>query len=205
MTIVLPLMVHMVSGITLTLMPTGIEQVVQVLDDVTREVEEAFGSLNATQLNWAPGPKRWSVAQCLDHLMTTNALYLPVFHELAAGRHQPGVWARISPFSGFFGRLLIRSLDPANVKPMKTTARAEPSRSTLPADIVSRFVAHQRELSSAMRALPSTLDVNTTMASPLLGFVTYSVADGLRIIALHEQRHLGQAQRVTQAPGFPRT
>lgn len=185
-------------------MAAGIERVVRRLDTVTRDVEASFGALTGDQLNWAPGPRRWSVAQCLDHLMTTNALYFPLLDAVRDGRYAAGFWARVSPLSGFFGRFLIRSLDPSNAKPMKTTARAEPSRSTLPADTVSRFLAHQRELSDRLRGIPATLDVATTMmASPLMGFVTYSLADCVEIIAVHEERHLGQARRVLQATGFP--
>lgn len=169
----------------------------QVLDDVTREVEALCGPLTVDQLNWTPGPGRWSIAQCLDHLITTNALYFPVFDAMATGRYTPPLWARLSPFSGFLGRFLIRSLDPANAKPITTVPAAEPSSSALPADIVARFVAHQRELIRRLRALPATLDpASTKMASPLAGAVTYSLTDCLQIIAVHERRHLGQATRV---------
>jgi hypothetical protein len=33
--------------------------------------------------------------------------------------------------------------------------------------------------------------------------VTYSALDGWRLIVAHDQRHLEQARRVTQSPGFP--
>jgi hypothetical protein len=41
------------------------------------------------------------------------------------------------------------------------------------------------------------------MVSPFVGFITYSVFDGCRIIVAHERRHLEQARRVTREPGFP--
>src|SRR5690242_12547349 len=33
--------------------------------------------LSLEQLRWRPGPLRWSIAECLDHLDITLGLYLP--------------------------------------------------------------------------------------------------------------------------------
>ena len=41
------------------------------------------------------------------------------------------------------------------------------------------------------------------MTSPFVGFITYSVLDGARLMLAHDHRHIEQARRVTQAPGFP--
>src|SRR4051812_42667836 len=42
------------------------------LDDLAREAEATFGGLNARQLNWKADSGRWSVAQCFEHLLTSN-------------------------------------------------------------------------------------------------------------------------------------
>src|SRR4051794_16863758 len=101
-----------------------------VLDSLTQTAELArssFGGLSAAQLNWKPTEKGWSVAQCLDHLITTHSQYFPLFENLVHGTFKPGFWERTSPFSGFFGRFLVKSLDPANVKKMKAPGKAQPS------------------------------------------------------------------------------
>ena len=41
------------------------------------------------------------------------------------------------------------------------------------------------------------------MVSPFVAFITYTVLDGWRVIVAHGRRHLEQARRVTQSPGFP--
>src|SRR4029434_5344758 len=33
--------------------------------------------LSVEQLRWRPGPQRWSIAECLDHLNITLGFYLP--------------------------------------------------------------------------------------------------------------------------------
>ena len=144
------------------------------------------------------------MAQCLEHVITTHALYFPLLRDLAAGAHRPTWWERASPLSGVFGRLLIRTLRPENTRKSKTSARALPSASDIGGDIVARFAAHQAEMAEHLRRLPDGLDpASTIITSPLLGFVTYSLDDTFTIFVVHGDRHLLQARRVTEAPGFP--
>ena len=44
------------------------------LGDIAREAQATFGGLDGRQLNWRPDGARWSVAQCFEHLLTTNRL-----------------------------------------------------------------------------------------------------------------------------------
>jgi uncharacterized damage-inducible protein DinB len=182
-----------------------IEKANQELQAVGDESKAAFGSLSPEQLNWKSNEKSWSVAQCLDHLVVTHSLYFPLFEKLAAGDVKPTFWERVSPLSGFFGRFLIKNLDPANLKPMKTTSKAYPSSSTIDGDIVERFVEHQQKIIEALKQLPSSIDPGRTIiTSPLMGLVTYSLDDTFTILVHHCRRHLGQAKRVTETAGFPR-
>jgi hypothetical protein len=181
-----------------------IERAKQELQAVGDESKATFGSLSPEQLNWKPSEKSWSVAQCFDHLITTHGLYFPLFEKLAKGDFKPTFWERASPLSGFFGRFLVKSLDPANVKPMKTTSRAFPSASEISGDIIERYAVHQQELINALKKLPTDLDAATTIVtSPLMGFVTYSLDDALTFVPMHCRRHHNQAKRVTETPGFP--
>lgn len=176
---------------------------VDELERVTRDVREAFGALSAEALNWKPSPTQWSVAQCLDHLITINRLYFPLLAALADGPVRPTTWERWSPFSGMLGRMLIRSLSPDATRPMKTSPKAEPSSSALPADMVERFAAHQQELAVLLRGIHADVDRRRTIVtSPLLAWVTYSLDDCVRMLVVHEQRHVQQAMRVRAAmPG----
>ncbi|HEV7701321.1 MAG TPA: DinB family protein [Pyrinomonadaceae bacterium] len=167
------------------------------------EVTAAFSALNVAQLNWKPAEKSWSVGQCLDHLIVTHSLYLPEFEKIAAGEVKPTFWQKVSPMSGYFGRFLIKSLDPANAKPMRTTSKAFPSSSALGADIVDRFAVHQQEIVAALGKFPDDLDTAMIITSPLMGLVTYSLDDTLKFVPMHCQRHFNQAKRVTETPGFP--
>jgi hypothetical protein len=174
------------------------------LQKVADDALSTFGSLTVGQLNWKPAEKSWSVAQCFDHLITTHSLYLPLFEQLEKGNVKETFWERNSPFSGFFGRFLIRSMRPENLKKMKTTAKAQPSASEIDGRIIERFAEHQSELIDHLQKLPAEIDPGKLIiTSPLLGFVTYSLDDTFTILTVHCQRHFGQAKRVIEAKGFP--
>jgi hypothetical protein len=175
------------------------------LRDVADHAMAEFGGLSAEQLNWKPDGKSWSVAQCFDHLVVTHSLYFPLFEKLAAGEVKATFWEKYSPLSGFFGRFLIKSLDPKNLKPMKTTAKAVPSSSEIGSNIMRRFYDHQLEIIDAIKRLPDSLDTKKTIiTSPLASFVTYSLDDALTFVPMHCERHFNQAKRVAESEGFPK-
>ncbi|MBV9241380.1 MAG: DinB family protein [Acidobacteria bacterium] len=184
-------------------MSDRIRTVTADLSRTAGDVRAAFGDLSFEQLNWKPAAKKWSVAQCLDHLIVTHSLYFPLFDKLATADAKLTLWERVSPFSGFFGRFLIKSLDPANTKPMKTTSRAYPSSSDIDRDIVARFGEHQSQLISHLETLPAEIDTSMIITSPLMGVVTYSLKDALTFLPMHCRRHFDQAKRVVAMEGFP--
>jgi len=187
-------------------MSTDISRICSELEKSADDVKAAFGNLSVQQLNWKPSEKSWSVAQCLDHLIVTHSLYFPLFENLAGGDVHRTFWEKHSPLSGFFGRFLIKNLDPANLKPMKTTSKVCPSSSDIDAGIVDRFVEHQHELIEHLQKLPGDVDPKETIiTSPLMGFVTYSLDDTFTILTHHCRRHFNQAKRVTDMEGFPRS
>lgn len=173
------------------------------LDAVAREVQTLFGALTAQQLNWKPGAERWSVAQCLDHLITTNRQYFPTLKEVSAGTKQSTMWERLPLLPGLFGKMMVKSMNPAATRKMRSPRKFQPSNSNLGAGIVAAFVAHQQELTELMRGT-ARLDLRRVIiTSPISRFVTYSLQDAYELIVVHEKRHLGQARRVVETGRFP--
>lgn len=185
-------------------MDERIQTITSELSKVADDARESFGDLTVEQLNWKPAENSWSVGQCFDHLITTHSLYFPLFEAMEKGRLTPSFWERYSPFSGFFGRFLIRSMRPENPKKMKTTSKAQPSASKIDGGIIDRFNEHQDKMIEHLRRLPNDIDpAKTIITSPLMGLVTYSLDDTFTILVVHGQRHYGQATRVMEAEGFP--
>jgi|SRR4030095_6290078 hypothetical protein len=170
---------------------------------LARDARNEFSRLNVEQLNWKPAPQRWSVAQCFDHLVTTNASYFPTFDAVVNGQKRTTVIERFPLLPKVWGNLLIKSLDPTTTRKMKAPGRFQPSSSAISGSIIEDFVAHQTKVAEAIDATSKFDPERIVITSPAASMITYSLMDAFRIIVVHEKRHFQQAQRVTQEPGFP--
>ncbi|MBI1765055.1 MAG: DinB family protein [Acidobacteria bacterium] len=72
-----------------------VPQLLAETDVLARDAQATFGHLNAAQLNWKPAPESWSVAQCLDHLLTGNREMLPPMAAAASGTHKASFWESV--------------------------------------------------------------------------------------------------------------
>lgn len=176
----------------------SIAEVKAGLDDAARRAQTSFGGLNAAQLNWRPDD-RWSVAQCLEHLLTANQQMQRAAQDALGGTARPNVWARLPVWPGFMGRMLVRSQAPQTTRKFKAPSVAQPSASDIGADIVQRFVDQHAALVAWMQVLDEQRALGTIMTSPFVRVVTYSVLDGCRLMLAHDHRHLQQASRVLEA------
>lgn len=185
-------------------MKPRIQEVTADLARIAADAERRFGGLSRRQLNWKPDAKSWSIAQCLDHVITTHDLYFPLLTRLADGTAKPTFQERFSPLSGLWGRMLIGIVSPDNAKKVKTTSKAAPSSSEIDEHIVERFARHQQQMIEHLRRLPTSIDPEKVIiTSPLMAIVTYSLAVTFTIFTAHSQRHLDQAARLLEHDGFP--
>jgi hypothetical protein len=181
----------------------SLAEIRDALEEIARDAQQTFGSLDATQLNWRPDDTRWSVGQCFEHLLTTNRLILERADETLHGTQPPTIWQRLPILPRVFGRLLIQSQAPTGTRKFTAPPAAQPSLSHIAADVVTRFVQQQRALAARVQAIDERAAADAVMTSPFVTFITYSVLDGLRIVVAHDHRHVEQARRVAQSPGFP--
>jgi len=180
-----------------------IEGFVAELQAVAADAAKVFGGLSAAQLNWKPSEQQWSVGQCFDHLIVTNRTFFPSMEKIAAGEYRSSLWGRVSPLSGFFGRFILKALDPEKGRRTKAPRVFEPAGSDVAADIIEQFTAHQEELSARMRSTAGADLRGLKVTSPVSPVATYSLRDAYRIVVAHERKHFEQARRVTQSAGFP--
>jgi len=173
------------------------------LDAIAADAGTAFGRLDARQINWKADASRWSVAQCLEHLLTANRQMVEMADQALDATRGRTLWQRLPIWPGLLGRMLVRTQSPNATRRFKAPGKAQPAASALDTAIVGRFVDQQRELIAKLDASATRDLAGAVMASPFLGIVTYSVLDGWRLIAAHERRHVQQAKRVMAMPGFP--
>jgi hypothetical protein len=181
----------------------SLAQVLAGLDAVAADVRTAFGVLDARQVNWKADAARWSVAQCFEHLLAANRLMTQAARHALDETQPRTVWQRLPFAPGMLGRLLIRSQAPQATRKFTASPLATPAASDSAPDVIQRFVTQDREIISWLQGLDEARAARTIMTSPFVKFITYSVLDGARLVLAHDHRHIEQARRVTQSPGFP--
>src|ERR1700694_29844 len=101
-------------------MTPELETMLEQLEAIKTDGQAVTAGLDDARSNWRPGPERWSIAECLQHLNVAVTRTLPAFDRaIAEGRSKqrtaPG------PFRyGWFSRWMVRSMEPPPKRRMGT-------------------------------------------------------------------------------------
>lgn len=92
--------------------PADLRNLHDQLDAAEHEAQELVAGLAEEQATWQPEAGSWSIAECLDHLATSNRVYPRAMQEpanraRARGRHR---YRPVKP--GLIGQLFVRMLEP---------------------------------------------------------------------------------------------
>jgi DinB superfamily len=179
-------------------------QIISELKRISAETENAFGKLTVEQINWKSSAEGWSIGQCFEHLIKINSEYFIDFESIIKGERKQSYWENYSPFSGFFGNLLFKTLSPKVERKLRAPKIATPSSSEISAKIIEDFVKHQAKLIDKIQQTRNLDTRKIIITSPFIKAITYSLFDAYRIIVTHEQRHFNQAERALITVGFPK-
>ena len=178
---------------------------IEVANTVAPQVKTEFGRLRTDQLNWKPNPDKWSVGQCVDHLIVSNAEYFPIFDRVLQGQKTTKtIWESLPGLPRMWGQMLIKSVSPDGTRRQKAPRILAPTNSAVDAGIIPRFIDQQERVVSYLNTITAVDAEKIIVTSPVVRVITYSLLDACRVIVAHEQRHLLQARRVTQLPEFPK-
>ena len=142
------------------------------------------------------------MCQCLEHLCLASDVYLPAIANSLLDR-PVAVVQEITP--GWFGRWFIRNY----IEPSATTKRARAPKASVPtaqADpaILDRFLRSNDQTRKIIDRARNH-DVNRIrFRNPFVPVIRFTVGTGFEILSKHQCRHLLQAERISQAPDFPR-
>jgi hypothetical protein len=163
-----------------------------------------FKSLFEDQINWKPSAVSWSIAEGVDHLIVTNKLYFNEFEKQFAEKQIKIDYSKTQVKHKWLSKFIIKSVDPANIKKVKTFPVFMPSRSKHTKDVFNSFDEVQNGLINLV-STAMNLDLNKyVMSSPAAKIIKENFYDVLEIIRLHDRRHFNQAERLFNHPDFPK-
>ena len=169
-------------------------------DAAERDARALVEGLDESSGGWRPGPGKWSVAECLDHLATANTLYLRAMEPKAALALMQGRRRRRPAQPGFLGGWFVRTLEPpvAVRSRRKAPAVIRPRVAPPLADAAREFFESHHAIGEFLHRYADIDLAGVRFKNPFIGVIHFSLATGLHVLAAHERRHLWQARRVRE-------
>ncbi len=169
------------------------------------QVRQLSADLTGEQFSWKPAEKKWSVAECLDHLNVGGGLVLSALRQAIDRGHRNGIVAE-PPFTyGFFSRFFSRIMEPSSRLKMKSVRLylPAPAAKLEKEPVVTAFMQLQDDFIEQVKRSDGLDLRRIRVASPAIRLLRLSLGAWFAVTIAHEKRHLEQARRVTQHPGFP--
>ena len=186
-------------------MHTQIETLINDLTEMTREslsiVNNNFIGLSETQINWKPEKKKWSIAECLDHIAVSYKSYSGELER---------VLANPTPATGnlvfrttLTGGIFIKTMHPDSPVKVPNPSIFNPTQGNMTRRVFEDFLASHKALTDLIEK-SKDLDLHQNkIISPVSSLMKFTLGEALIILTYHEKRHVLQAMRVMELPGFP--
>lgn len=180
-----------------------IERLVYQVTVIRQEAEGLLWGLSDEQFNWSPGPGRWSMAQCFDHLNISNELVIKESEKAirdgrAAGKMSHGPFAY-----GFLSRWFYRKLQPPVKSRFKAPKNMEPAPRCSLAEVTERWEAGHERINDLIHDADGLDLAAIKVTSVAASFIRYSLGIGFWIQTAHDRRHLWQSRQVRNHASFP--
>ena len=165
----------------------------QQLNACSLAAEKLIASISENKVNLRANDGAWSMAECIAHLTSTTAIYLPIMNS--ALKDAP---AGDGPYKmDWRGRMLKWILEPPYRSRVKTIPSLEP-RLNDPRRVLPDFLASQQEFLNAMQMWNGRALDKVVITSPFSKRLRYNIYSLFNVVAAHQRRHLWQAQRVKE-------
>lgn len=177
--------------------------------DIQERANALTSDLSDEQALWRPEPGRWSIAECIDHL---NQVDGRVVKSIERGIEKAREERLLAPpnFTGEFkhgwlGNAFIRHTEPPVKFRFKAPKPYKPQTDpeTPPQEIFQRFEEIQGWLIEQVEEARGLDLARVKMTSPITKLVKFSLGQWFGFIAVHDRRHLWQAEQVREAAEFP--
>jgi hypothetical protein len=175
----------------------------QQFEEISQRADALVRPLRDDQFGWRPAAGVWSIAECLDHLNTTARVYLPAVDKAIADAIRQGLYGE-GPFKySWVGRLFVHFSEPPARIRLRSPRAFSPEASRSRQVVMAALHAYQVQYIDRLRQANGLDLARARVASPVSRWLRFSLGSAFALMAAHERRHLWQARRITEMPGFP--
>ena len=170
------------------------------LTERTLKIQSALKNLETfsiDDLNKRDHPDAWSAFECIAHLNIYGDFYIP---EITRKIAQSGNKIPSTVFkSGILGNYFVKMVGPLDAsKKMKTLSSANPLGSALNIPTLHKFDKQQSAMLEILKNA-ATVNLNKTRTGiSIAPWIKIKLGDTLRVVILHNQRHMEQALRAVK-------
>jgi hypothetical protein len=173
---------------------------------IEQDVRLRLEPLTEEQFTWRPGPGKWSVAECLDHLATATTLMLGKVRPALERARVEGLTGDEGPCAyGWLGRKFVALMETPGKRALPAPRNFIPASGLVQRAVLDKFAGAMGELRDTLdRARGVALDrVKARSAAAGGGWIRLNLAAWFAATLAHGRRHVAQAARVITAPAFP--
>jgi hypothetical protein len=173
------------------------------LEAVRLDARDLTASMTPAQFNWRASPRRWSVGQCLEHLVLTARIYPEPIEAMIREARERQV-RREPPYrEGLLARYLIYSMEPPPGLRVRSPRRVEPRDDLDVISVPRNFDELHARLGNLIAAADGVSLAHGRMASPFLPLLKLTLGQVFAVNLAHARRHLWQARQVMRLQAFP--
>ena len=181
---------------------------VEDLEDVRRQIlairaggEELLADLSHAQLLLQPQPGKWSIANCVDHLIVAGSDSVSNIRNAIKEARTRRLFS-VGPFRyGLLERWFVSQMEPPPKMRMKAPEAYAPI-GRHPDDLLPGFLLLQDQLLECIRESDGIDLSKVKVSNPISRLMRFSLGQEFALNAAHERRHLWQARRVKNSFEF---
>jgi hypothetical protein len=143
-----------------------------------------------------PAPKRWSIAECFDHLNVTARHFMPCFDRSIEKARECGFTATGPSVYPLLERFFLQQMEPPPRLRFRAPRAFAPGANKPIDDVLREFMQWQDQLGERIRSADGIDLRRARCGSPVLSWITYSLGTSFALTLAHERRHLWQARQV---------
>jgi hypothetical protein len=172
------------------------------LGETSSRATELWSKHSAEQLLRKPGKRKWSAAECVEHLNMTNRAYLPRIDEALRELEAEKTATNVPTVMNFNARVLRWWLEPPSWLKLPTSAAFQPLATSNAEEVLQTFRGLNARIDEQLsRGSGLALD-KRMISSPFAETMKYNVYSAFVLIVAHNRRHLWQAANSLGAQAF---
>lgn len=163
---------------------------------IAGQAGELVAGLDEAGFNWRPAPDKWSIEECLGHLVQFGQMRVRAVEAAIERGRKRGLTGE-GPFSyGAIERWFVRLNEPPVRRRAPAPRRFRPQHGQPVTAVLPTFLHLQSQLMAQAEAARGLDLRRVKVASPVFRVLRMSLGMALAQIAAHERRHLEQARGV---------